>query len=137
VAAATVYHKGTINMEIDELGPGGSHYDLTIPASLVDLAINLVPERVIEDATRQVTDNLHHPGMEPESWIGAVDGIGEALLACPDTVFVEVKSPNEHVVVEKRDGSLVIRVLDRGQRVYVSVPMSTLVRAADKLAASF
>lgn len=136
LAAATVLHRGTIRMEIDELGPGGDRYDVTIPATLVDLAIDLVPDQVIADATHEVAEALQHPAAGAVAWKNVAEGFGDALLECPDAVFVEVRGTNEHVLIEKRGNKLIIRVEDSCQRVHISVPIATLVRAAEKLTAT-
>jgi hypothetical protein len=135
LAVAAVYHKGTIRMEIDEFGPGGNRYDLVLPASLVDLAIELVPSSAIEEATGEMSEILEHPACNL-SWRSALTDLGDALESCPDAVFVEVRGKHERVLVEKRGRLLVVQVEDDDQRVHISVPVSTLSRAAEKLADS-
>lgn len=136
LAVAAVYHKGTVRMEIDEAGPGGDRIDVVIPASLVDLAIELVPASAIEEATGDVERALDRSALGGADLHEVVRNLGDALESCPDTVFVEVRSRNERVIVEKRGRRLVVDVESDGQHVHVSLPVSTLTRAAEKLASA-
>jgi hypothetical protein len=120
VAVAAVYHAGTV--AVDVTPADDSSISVALPAGLLNLAIALVPDDVVRD----VTDEL-----EPV-W-PTVQAAARELHRAPDFVLLEVEGPDEHVLIEKRDGRMLIVVEERGERISVALPLSTIRRIADKL----
>jgi hypothetical protein len=120
-AVAAVYNAGTVDVDVSHAAD--SHVSVALPAGLLNLAIALVPDDVISDVTEE---------LEPV-W-PTIEAAARELHRAPDFVLLEVESGDEHVLIEKRDGRMVIVVEEDGERFSVALPLSTICRIADKLA---
>ena len=69
-------------------------------------------------------------------YLAMIDAAVPALEGCPDGVFVEVTDENEHVVISKSGGSLVIDVNDEDDVVHVSVPLRVAQSSIHEIAAA-
>jgi hypothetical protein len=69
-------------------------------------------------------------------YLPIIDAAIPALEQSPDGVFVEVVDNDEHVLISKRGGSLVIDVNDREDVVHVSVPLRAAQSAVHEIAAA-
>jgi hypothetical protein len=86
-----------------------------VPVGLVQTALAFTPHK-----------NL--PPLDPEArrWLPVARRALAEIDKVPDAVFVDVTSGDEHVVVAKRDGRLVVDVHSRGDEVHVSLPPGAL-----------
>jgi hypothetical protein len=116
----SVYHAGTIEVEIDEAG--GDHVSVVVPSSLVNLAVRLLPDRVACEAAAEIAPY----------WDGARAAARE-LARAPDGVYVQVDGPDVNVLVAKDHGRLRIDVVEEEDRVHVSVPLATVLQVVEKL----
>ena len=112
VAGVAVSSEGFIHVKVHEKHPGGTHLNLIVPAALVPATLSFVPRHHLA----QASENLHQ-------YLPIIDAAIPALEECPDGVFVEVKDPDEHVLITKSGGSVVIDVNDHDDEVHVSVPL--------------
>jgi hypothetical protein len=56
----------------------------------------------------------------------------DVLQDAPDGIFVEVETPDEHVLISKREGALRVMVLDGDRtRVELTLPLATLASLPD------
>lgn len=126
-AASTVVSDGLVTVQVDEGGPGGTHFYLPIPGSAVRAAA--VAVRWDGEPQRRLRAGLAE--IEP-----VLRGLADELEACPDVKLVEIESDREHVVIEKLGGSLRIRIHDGHDRVRISVPVSLVSDLLDHFAAA-
>jgi hypothetical protein len=120
-AAVAVMQDGTITVDVHEAG--GSQVSLAVPASLVRALLSVAPV-VSTPELEQAMDEVrpHWPLVREAS---------KCLARCPEGVLVEVCGRNEHVVVAKEGGDLVVRVRDGEDRVSVRVPASAVEDAVE------
>ncbi len=112
VAAVSVYRAGTISVAVQESGSPGMR--LAVPASLVNLAVAFVPNDVYEEVAREVGPH----------W-DIVEALSHELSECPDAVFVEVVSRDEHVKIAKERGKIIVQVESPRENVRVALPLRT------------
>jgi hypothetical protein len=127
LAVAAAYYPGTVRVEVED-HRHGDHVDVHVPAGLIDLAVALVPEEAFRDLERELP-------AEGEAVLRAVRSAGKELERLPDTVFVEYRSADEHVVIEKRGRRYVVRFDSDSERVEIAVPVRTVNRLLRKLPA--
>ena len=123
-AGALVYNAGAIRVHVRQAGEGGENIDLIIPAAIVPLALAFVPDEHLREVSAQLREALP-----------ILRAAGPALMDAPDFVLVEVRERDEHVLVEKRGGSLHVKVTSPEENVDVSFPISVVISAANRIAA--
>lgn len=117
VGGAALSSEGFIHVKVHEKQPNGTNVNVIVPAALATTALHFVPDR-----------DLHHGSHDLRQCLPIIDAAIPALRESPDGVLVEVVDPDEHVLVAKMGGSLVVNVNDNDDLVYVSVPL----RAAER-----
>jgi len=111
-AAVCVYRDGMIDVNVQEKQSGGTYVHVMVPTTLVRVALWFVP-----------FDEGMMPGPEARRYWPLVEAACTGIARSPDGVLIQVDGPNEHVVIEKRDGSLVVDVDDEEAKVRVSIPV--------------
>jgi hypothetical protein len=91
-----------------------------------------VPMAALE-AVSVVVDLGNHAEMRMEQWTPVARQLLESLEECPDVVLVEVVDHRDRVRVEKRGGSLLIRVEDGSTDVQITLPTRSARRAVARL----
>ncbi|MCL4523725.1 MAG: hypothetical protein M1453_13215 [Acidobacteria bacterium] len=124
VVAGIVADGGIIGVRVHEKKPDGTNLRLYVPAVLVPLGVKLAPERELERALRHAKE-----------FLPAVRIAAEELERIPDGLLVEVRSPREYVLVEKRGGYLVVDVDNERETVHVSVPLKMVRQVARNMEA--
>ena len=109
-----------VSLRIDE----GSDVSLAVPGVLVNAAIALCP--VPNDAEL----NARLREMSP-----ALGAVASRLATLPDAVLVDIKSEDKTLRVEKSGSELLIRVNSPNERVEVAVPLTSVRKLMEKLAA--
>jgi hypothetical protein len=95
-----------------------------VPVTAVEVALNFVPEPEIAEVRRELEEAKE-----------ILPAVLEALRECPDAVFVEVESGDDRVWIEKRNGSLIIKVRSSDDtNVHVRVPIRGACRVVEKVA---
>ncbi len=123
-AASSVVRDGLITVSVQERGPNGTRLYLPIPGAAVRAAVGAV----------ELGGNRHQQFRARLSEVQPLlAALGEELEACPDMRLIEVESDHEHIVVEKRGGSLRITVDDRGEHVSISFPLGLATDLLDRL----
>jgi len=125
LAGALVFHEGVITVNVREKRADGDHVRFFVPATVVSYGMGLAPEEQIRRATRHAHEYL------PVARIAL-----QELAKCPDSVLVEVKDRDEHVLIEKRGGRLLVNVDSRSEEVHVGVPIQTVVSVIKELESS-
>ena len=122
---SSVYHAGVIEVEVMEKGEYGSSISIVVPGAIVPLAMRFIPECTIDGVRCEMDDDAL---MALEIGKSAM----RAIRSAPDGVYVDVRSRDEIVTVEKRDGSFRVHVDTPDETVRVKIPVGV---AADVLAA--
>ena len=125
VGGAALSSEGFIHLKVDEKQVDGHHISLIVPAALVPVTLKFVPRQHLAEAAHNLRDNM-----------AIIDAALPALEQCPDSVFVEVVDPGEHVLIAKSGGSIVIDVNDPNENVHVSVPLRAAESAIHEIAAA-
>lgn len=120
VAAAAVYNAGSIAVEVHP--QDGSGLSLSLPAGLAHVAIALAPSDLVDEA---VAD------LEPV-W-PSLETAARVLDEAPDFTLLEIRSAEQHVVVAKQRGRLLVLVDSDGETVRVALPLGVVRRIAKKL----
>ena len=123
VGGAALSTEGFLYVNVQEKHPGGTHVNVFVPAALVPATLHFVPKHHFIDASHDMRDALP-----------IIDAAIPALNDCPDGVLVEVKEPDEHVLVTKRGGAVVVDVNDPDETVHVSVPLIAAQSAIHQIA---
>lgn len=120
-AAVAVLRDGTVSVDVHEAG--GTQISLAIPASFVRAALALAPTVSSHEMEAAMAEVRPHWPLVREACA--------RLARCPDGVLVEVEGRDEHVVVAKEGGDLVVHVQDGQDRVDVRVPASAVEDAVE------
>lgn len=123
LVAGTVASAGMVTVRIHETGPDGLNLYLPVPANLVEASIAVVPVVARLGGSDHFDRQLARVRSEIEPWLPALESLLDEIHRMPDATLVEVTAPNESVVVEKRRGSIEVRVEEHGSRVEVVVPL--------------
>ena len=125
VGGAALSSEGFLRVKVDEKQPDGTHVSLIVPAALVPATLYFVPREHLAEASENV-----------RPYLPIIDAAIPALEKCPDGVFVEVIDPEEHVIISKSGGSLVIDVNDSGEVVHLQVPLRAAQSSIHEIAAA-
>jgi len=124
VAFATIYtfREGLIRVDVDEFRAGGSHVHVWVPAAAVPVALHFAPHRHIQNAAQHL-----------EPFMPTIRQLAKELRKYPDAQFVDVVDGSDHVKIGTSGGKLQIDVVQPGESVHVTVPISTLEDVASQL----
>ena len=123
VGGAALSSEGFIHVKVAEKAPDGTHINLLVPAAAVSMVLSFVP-----------SDNLREASSQLREYMPIIDAAIPALRESPDGVLVEVRDANDHVLITKSGGSLVIDVTDPDDDVHVSVPLRAAQSAIHEIA---
>ena len=122
VGVALLYSQGAVSVSVHEKQPGGHTIWVPVPALAVTQGIRFVPRKDLRNATREL-----------RPYLPAIRIATEELARCPDTRFVEVQDAEDHVVISKQGGLLVIDVDSNDATVHVSFPIEVVPAVAERL----
>ena len=125
VGGAALSSEGFIAIKVHQKQANGTHLSLIVPAALVPATLHFVPKQHLADAARDI-----------RPYLPVIDAAIPALEECPDGVLVDVKDPQEHVLIRKVGGSVVIDVNDNEDTVHVSVPLRAAQSSIHQIAAA-
>jgi hypothetical protein len=119
VTAAAIYHSGMISVAVQD--SHGAQYDVDLPAGVVNVAFDMLPTDLVDEA-------FHAGGLpvEIESMLPSARAAWKAFEASPDFVLLDLQSPDEQVFIEKTGRLLHVRIDSDDQNIDVSVPLKTL-----------
>ena len=115
VGGAMLCSDGFVSVRVNQRAREGSHIFFVVPGALAPLGMKFIPREHWIEVEKEVQPYL--PGIR-----AAVEGLSEY----PDTTFVEVIDPSNHVRVHKSGDSIVVDVDDPDETVHVSVPFRTV-----------
>jgi hypothetical protein len=122
---AMLCSEGFMSVKVHEKQAGGTNFSMVLPAALVPITLQFVPNH-----------HLAHASKDLRPYMPIIDAAIPALEDCPDGVLVEVTDLNEHVLIAKRGGSVVVDVNDNGDVVHVAVPLRAAHSALREIAAA-
>jgi hypothetical protein len=125
VGGAALCSEGFIHVKVHEKQADGTHISLIVPAAAVPVALKFVPDKHLAEASQNL-----------RPYLPMLDAAIPALEECPDGVLVEVIDANDHVVITKAGGSLVIDVDDPGDTVHVAVPLAAAQSSLHQIASA-
>ena len=117
--------EGLVQVKVIEKQPRGHHVNVIAPALLMPIAAHFVPPQHLGSAKNE---------MQP--YLPTIRAALDSLREANDVVFVEVKEQDEHVVVAKSGGSIVVDVDDPNETVHVSTPIRAISSTVEELAAA-
>lgn len=123
-AAVAIYSAGTIAVTVEE--DRGDQFSVRVPAGIANLAINLIPGSVVDEALRDVSQEI-------EPLVPSVRDAWSELNATGDFVLVEVNDGGEHVLVRKVGNRLLVTVDTDDTNIEVALPMKTIGKLIHKL----
>jgi hypothetical protein len=115
---------GTLVIDVQEKHPGGDAVFMRIPGALIPVTLNCIPN-----------GSFHCGGSDEDlRYVGPIlMTISKELRKMPDAVIVQVESPDEVVVIEKRGGYLIIDVDTPDETVHISMPLKAVEMIAKKM----
>lgn len=125
VSGAALSSEGFIHVKVHEKQPQGTNLSLVVPAALVPATLKFVSR----DQLSEASENLR-------PYLPIIDAAIPALESCPSGVLVEVIDTDEHVLISKNGGSLVVDVNDADDTVHVSVPLRAAQSSIHQIAES-
>jgi hypothetical protein len=106
---------------VDVNPEGGPRVVAPVPYAMVQAGLALAPREVRRIEVPELAEYM-------DDLRRIVDVLGDA----PDGTFVEVETPDEQVLISKREGALRVRVLDGDHtRVELTLPLVTLASLPD------
>jgi len=117
ILGAAVMHSGTIEVHVAEKGRAGQTVDVYAPAAILPIVAHFTPACCIAsckmdpDARRAI-----------RTAAAMLDAIGDA----PDGVYVNVRTRDEVILVEKKNGALKVDVDTPEDVVHASVPIGAV-----------
>jgi hypothetical protein len=125
VGGAALCSEGFIHVKVHEKQAGGTHLSLIVPAAAVPMALQFVPDKHLAQASQDL-----------RPYLPMLDAAIPALEECPDGVLVEVVDSEDHVVITKAGGSLVVDVNDPGETVHLAVPLAAAQSSLHQIASA-
>lgn len=122
--AATVVRGGMMTVKVHE---PGTHINVTVPAGLVTLGMDLLPLVIEDDIYAEIRTDLGEYGP------AAVAALQE-LEDAPDAVLVDIQDGRESVRITKEGRLLEIYVKDDNGTFEISVPARLLGKIAREIA---
>lgn len=113
--AVNAYRAGMLVIRIQEAGPHGMDLAIQIPAILVPMALQFVPDEALNQVAHRTAD-----------WGPAVRAATKAFSESPDFLLVQVDSPGEQVRISKERGRLIVDVSSIEERLHISLPLRIL-----------
>jgi hypothetical protein len=123
VAGVYTFREGVMRVDVDEHRDGGSHVHLWLPAAAVPMVMHIVPQHEMEKAARQAREYM------PVARVAAHE-----LGKLPDSVLVEVKDADDHVVISTHNGAIKIDVTEPDEEVHVLCPLATIEDITQEIA---
>lgn len=122
VAGAYVFHEGVIRVDVDESRGDCHHVHVWVPATVVPVALHVVPRQQLERAADRA-----------RPFLPLLREVAKELRKYPNAELVDVRDSEEHVHVSVRDAHLYIDTVSDGNNIHVTLPVETISDIADRL----
>jgi hypothetical protein len=117
LVGARILQAGTLEVHVVEKGPAGDSVDVRVPAAILPAVATVAP-----------MCSLGGCRLDPDARLAlrvAADVL-DALRAAPDGVLVDVRTRDEVIRIEKRDGKIEVAVDSREEVVHASMPLGAI-----------
>jgi hypothetical protein len=121
-AGAYTMREGVIRIDVDEHRTNGSHLHFWVPATAVPMALHFAPRCHLQQAA-----------LEAGPYMPTLRALTKELEKYPDTTFVEVEGPDQHVRIQTHEGKLQIDVRDNGDTVHILCPLVVIRDVSSQL----
>jgi hypothetical protein len=122
VAGVYVFHEGVIRVDVDESRGDCNHVHFWVPATVVPVALHVVPSQKLERAAEQA-----------RPYLPLLRQVSRELRKYPNAELVDVRGRQEHVHIAVHDEHLYIDAVTDGNNIHVSFPVETISDVADRL----
>jgi len=121
-AAALQAQTPWIHVEVDEQGPDASHVKVNLPLSLVQIALEAAPEKIVD----QGRIHVHH--VDEDIDVADLRRMWNELRSAPDSELVTIEEKDETVSIRRQGDQILIEVDDRKDRdtVHIRVPVTVV-----------
>ena len=117
--------EGMIEVKVVEKQPEVHHVYVLAPAMLVPMTMHFIPNRKLGRCSAEI-----------KPWMPTIRAALEQLRASEDITLVEVRESDQHVLVTKSGGSVVVDVTDKDNIVHVSAPIRAIESTVEQVAAA-
>ena len=123
-AALTGYimQNGFVHISVDEAGEHGTHLHLVVPAELGTIAAHFAPPEKFAEHQREL-----------RALLPSLKLCAQQLAKLPDSVLVEVRDKDEHVLISKAGDGISIEEESPKEHVKVWVPLHAIYDTAGVL----
>jgi hypothetical protein len=122
VAGTYVFHEGVIRVDVDENRGDCQHVHFWVPATVVPVALHVVPRQKLERTAEQV-----------RPFLPVLREVSKELRNYPNAELVDVKDREEHVRISVHDEHLYINVVSDSDNIHVSFPVEPISDVVDRL----
>lgn len=125
LAGGILCSEGFVKVDVHETQPEAHHVYIVAPALLAPMAAHLVPKVKLQEASAQ---------MRP--WMPVIRAAIASLRDESDMTLVDITDQQQHVVVKKYGGNVVVDIVDEGNNVHVSVPLRAMENTIEVIASA-
>lgn len=111
-----------IHIEVDENDTDASHVKVNLPLSVVEIALEAAPEKIVDDGRIR----MHH--IDEDIDVDDLRRMWSELRSAPDSELVSVQKKEETVSIRRQGDQILIDVDDREDRdtAHIQVPVSVV-----------
>ncbi len=111
-----------IHIEVDENEADASHVKVNLPLSVVQIALEAAPEKIVDDGKIR----MHH--IDEDLDVEDLRRMWNELRSAPDSELIKVEKKDGAVSVRRQGAEILIEVDDRGDggKVHVRVPVTVV-----------
>jgi len=122
LSGAYVFHEGVIRVDVDETRGDCHHVHVWVPATVVPIALQVVPRVKLQQAAEQV-----------RPYLPLLREIAKELQKYPNAELVDVQQPGQHVHVSVHDSRIFVDAVSDEDNIHVRVPVQIISDVADRL----
>jgi len=111
-----------IHIEVDENEAGASHVKVNLPLSVVQIALEVAPDKIVNDGRI----HIHH--IDEDLGVEDLRRMWNELRSAPESEWVSVEQRDETVRIRRQDEQVLVEVDHRkdGEKVHVQVPLAVV-----------
>lgn len=111
-----------IHIEVDENEADASHVKVNLPLSVVEIALQAAPEKIVNDGRIR----MHH--IDEDIDVDDLRRMWNELRSAPDSELVTVEKKDETVSIRRQGDRILIDVDDRADRdtAHIQVPVTVV-----------
>jgi len=111
-----------IHIEVDENDADASHVKVNLPLSVVQIALEAAPEKIVDHGRIR----MHH--VDKDLDVEDLRRMWNELRSAPESEWVTVEEKDETVTIRRQGEQVLVEVDDRkdGEKVHVQVPLAVV-----------